>query len=90
MLRGTSREGYIANLWKDHFSEIENSVGSTDSRDQVMIALRAVPRHNDVVNVHKLRHIVKGLKNNKAVISGCILTGKLPSTLMYVVIIYRY
>ena len=28
---GTSGESNIANLWKDHFSAIENSVGSTDN-----------------------------------------------------------
>ena len=49
---GTSGESNIANLWKDYFSAIANSVGSTDNRDQVMNALRAVPLHNDVVNVH--------------------------------------
>ena len=32
-----------------------------------MNALRTVPGQNDVINVHKLRQIVKGLKNNKAV-----------------------
>ena len=32
-----------------------------------MNALRTVPGHNDVINVHELRQIVKGLKNNKAV-----------------------
>ena len=98
-------------IWKDHFSAIASSVGSTDNRDQVMNALRAVPLHNDVINLHELRQIVKGLKNNKAVgndripsevykfaferlltlmsifISGCMLTGKLPSTLMHVEII---
>ena len=98
-------------IWKDYFSAIANSVGSTDNRDQVMNALRAVPLHNDVINVHELRHIVKGLKNNKAVsndgipsevykfafeqllimmsifLSGCMLTGKLPSTLMHIEII---
>ena len=47
---GTSRESNIANLWKDHFSAIANSVGSTDNRDQVMNVLRAVPLHNDVIN----------------------------------------
>ena len=36
---GTSGESNIANLWKDHFSAIANSVGSTDNRDQVMNAL---------------------------------------------------
>ena len=60
-------ESNIANLCKDHFSEIANSVGSTDSRYQVMNALRTVPGHNDVINVHELLQIVKGLKNNKAV-----------------------
>ena len=64
---GTSGESNVANLWKDHFSAIANTVGSTDNRDQVMNALRAVPAHNDVINVHELRQIVKGLKNNKAV-----------------------
>ena len=64
---GTSGESNIANLWKDHFSAIANSVGSTDNRDQVMTALRTVPGHNDVINVHELKQIVKGLKNNKAV-----------------------
>ena len=32
-----------------------------------MNALRPVPGHNDVINVHELRQIVKELKNNKAV-----------------------
>ena len=63
---GTSGESNIANLWKDNFSVIANSVGSTDNRDQVMNALRTVPAHNDVINVHELRQIVKGLKNNRA------------------------
>ena len=98
-------------LFKDHFSAIGNFVGSTDNRDQVMNALGTVPGHNDGINVHKLRQIVKKLKNKKAVanngipsefymfaserlltmmsifLSGCVLTGKLPSTLMHVVII---
>ena len=76
-----------------------------------MNALRTVPGHNDVINVHELRKIVGRLKNNKAVgnggipsvvykfaserlltmmsifLSGCMLTGKLPSTLMNEVII---
>ena len=26
-----------------------------------------VPGHNDVINVHELRQLVRGLKNNKAV-----------------------
>ena len=76
-----------------------------------MNALITVPGHNDVINVHELRQIVKGLKNNKAVgncgilsevykfaserlltmisifLSGCMLTGKLPNSLMHVVII---
>ena len=60
-------ESNIANLWKDHFDAIANSVGSTDNREQVMNAVRAVPGHIDVINVHALRQIVKGLKNNKAV-----------------------
>ena len=59
---GTSGESNIANLWKDHFSEIANSVGSTDNQDQVMNALGTVPGHNDVINVHELRQIVRGLK----------------------------
>ena len=109
---GTSGESNIANLWKDHFSVIANSVGSTETRDQVMNALGTVPGHNDVINVlHQLRHIVRGLKSKKAVgndgipsevykfssermltimsifLSGCMLSGKLPSTLMHVVII---
>ena len=49
---GTSGESNIVNLWKDHFSAIANSVGSTDNRDQVMNALGTVPGHNDVINVH--------------------------------------
>ena len=64
---GTSGESNIANLWKDHFSAIANSVGSTDNRDQVMNALGTVPVHNDVINVHELRQIVRGLKSKKAV-----------------------
>ena len=64
---GTSGESNIAHLWKDHFSAIANSVGSTDNRDQGINALRTVPGHNDVINVHEVRQIVKGLKNNKAV-----------------------
>ena len=106
----TSGESNIANLWKDHFSAIANSVGSTDNRDQVMNALGTDPGHNDVVNVHELQQIVRGLKSKKAVgndgipsevykfaserlltimsifLSGCMLSGKLPSTLMHVVI----
>ena len=108
---GTSGEGNIANLWKDHFRAIANSVGSTDNLGQVMNALRTVQGHNDVINEHELRQIVKGLKNNKAVgndgipsevykftserlltmmsifLSGCMLTGKLPNSLMHAVII---
>ena len=44
------------------FSAIVNAVGSTDNRDQVMNALRTIPGHNGVINVHELRQIVKGLK----------------------------
>ena len=92
-------------------SAIANSVVSTDNRDQVMNAVRTVPAHKDVINVHELRQIVKGLKNNKAVgndgissevykfaserlltmmsilLSGCMLTGKLPNSLVHLVII---
>ena len=64
---GTSGESNVANLWKNHLSEIANSVGSTDNRDHVMNALGTVPRHNDVINVHELLQIVRGLKNKKAV-----------------------
>ena len=60
---GTSRESNISNLWKDHFSAIANSVGSTDNGDQVMNALGTVPGHNDVINVNELRQIVRGLKS---------------------------
>ena len=96
---------------EDHFSAIANSVGSTDNRDQVMNTLGTVPGHNDVINAHELRQIVRGLKSIKAVgndgiplevykfaserlltilsifLSGCMLSGRLPSTLMHVVII---
>ena len=64
---GTSGESNIANLWKDHFSAIANSIGSTDNRDQVMNALGTVPSHNYVINVHEVRQIVRGLKSKKAV-----------------------
>ena len=64
---GTSGESNIENLWKDHFSAIANSVGSTDNRDQVMNALGTVPGHNDVTNVNELWQIGRGLKNKKAV-----------------------
>ena len=64
---GASGESNIANLWKDHFSAIANSVGSTDNRDQVMNALGTVPGHNDVINVHELQQIVRRLKSKKAV-----------------------
>ena len=46
---GTSGESNIANLWRDHFSAIANSVGSTDNRDQVMNALGTFPGYNDVI-----------------------------------------
>ena len=69
---GTSGESNIANLWKDNFSAITNSVDSTDNRVQVMNPLRTVSGHNDVINVHELRQIVKGLKNNKAVLNDGI------------------
>ena len=76
-----------------------------------MNALGTVLGHNDVINVHELQQIVRGLKNKNAVgndgipsevykfvserlltimsvfLSGCMLTGKLPSTLMHVVIV---
>ena len=107
---GTSGERNIANLRKDHFSAIANSVGSSDNRDQVMNALGTVPGHNDVINVHELRQMVRGLKNSRQLammefhlvykfaseqlltimstfLSRCMLTGKLPSTLIHVVII---
>ena len=48
---GTSGESNIANLWKDHFNAIANSVGSTDKRDRVTYALGTVPGHNDAINV---------------------------------------
>ena len=84
---------------------------ATDNRDQVMNALRTVPAHNGVINVHELRQIVRGLKSKKAdgndgipsevckfasehlltivsiFLSGCMLTGKQPNSLMHVVII---
>ena len=63
----TSGESNIANPWKDNFSAIANSVGSTDNRDQCMNALGTVPGHNDVINVHELRQIVRGLIIKKAV-----------------------
>ena len=66
-LEETYGESNIANLWKDHFSAIANPVGSTDNRDQVINALGTVPGHNDVINVHELRQIVRGLKNKKVV-----------------------
>ena len=59
---GTSRESNIANLWKDNFSAIANSVGSTDNRDQVMNVLGTLPAHNDVINVNELPKIMRGLK----------------------------
>ena len=70
-----------------------------------MNALGTLPGHNDGINVHELRQIVRGLKYKKAAgndgipsevykyaserlltmmsifLSGCMLTGKLPSTL---------
>ena len=63
----TSGESNIANLWKDHFSAIANSVGSSDNQYPVMNALRTVPGNNAVINVHELRQIVRGLKKKKAV-----------------------
>ena len=71
---GTSGESNIANLWKDHFSAIANSVGSTANRDQVMNALGTVQGYNDVINVHELRQIVRGLKNKKTVGNDEILS----------------
>ena len=61
---GSSWDSNIANLWKDNFSAIVNSVGSTDNRDQVMKALGTVPGHNDIINVHELRQIVRGHTHN--------------------------
>ena len=66
-VEGTSGESNIADLWKDHFSAIANSVASTDNRDKVMNALGTVPGNNDVINVHELRQIVRGPKSKKAV-----------------------
>ena len=64
---GTYGEGNIANPLKDNFCATANSVGFNDNRDQVMNELRTVPARTDVVNVHKLRKIVRGLENKKAV-----------------------
>ena len=63
----TSGESNISNLWKDNFRAISNSVRSTDNRDQVMDGLKTIPGHNNIINVHELRQIVRGLKNNKVV-----------------------
>ena len=62
------------NFWGDqyckpmesHFSEIVTFFGSTDNRDQVMNALRTVQGHNNVINEHELRQIVRGQKHSKA------------------------
>ena len=43
----------------DNFSEKANSVGSTDNRYQVMNAVRTVPGHNNVTNVHELSQILR-------------------------------
>ena len=51
-VEGPCGESDIANLRKDRFSAIANSVGSTDNRDQVMNSVRAVQLHNHVINVH--------------------------------------
>ena len=75
---GASGESNIANLWKDHFSAIANSVGSTDNRDQAMNALGTVPGHNDFMRLLTIMSIF---------LSGCMISGKLPSTLMHLVII---
>ena len=66
---GTSGESNIESLWKDHFSAIANSVGSTDNCDQVMNALESVTVDNDVINVHEQQVIVRGLKNKNAVVA---------------------
>ena len=71
---GTFGESNIANRWKDHFSAIANYVGPTDNRDQVMNGLGTIPGHNDVINVHELRQIVRGLKNKNAVGNDGILS----------------
>ena len=79
-LKHSTKEGIPAtnsgrNFWeKQHCKPMErsfhciiaNSVGSTDNRDQVMNALGTVPGHNDVINAHELRQIVRGLKSKKA------------------------
>ena len=87
---GSSGESNIANLWKDRFSAIANSVGSTDNRYQVMNTLRTIPGPKDVINVHELRKIVKGLKNIKDVGNDGIPSEVYkfaPNSLMHVVII---
>ena len=66
-VRGTSGDSNIASLFKYQFRAIENSVVCIDNCDQVMNALGTVPGHNDVINIHELRKIVRGLKNKKAV-----------------------
>ena len=60
---GISGESNIAKLWKDHFSAIANSVGSTDNQDQVMNAWKTVPGHNGVIIAHEMKQIVRELKN---------------------------
>ena len=58
----------------NHFSVIANSVGSTDNRELFMNALGTVHGHNDVINVHELQQIARGLKNKKAVGNDGILS----------------
>ena len=59
----------IANLWKYNYSAIANSIGSTDNQYPVMNALGTVTGHNDIINVHEQRQIVRGLKNKKGVVA---------------------
>ena len=62
-------------LWSEqYFETMEISFscnskfsGSIANRDQVMNALRSVPCHNDVINVHEPWKIVRELKNKKVV-----------------------
>ena len=78
---GTSGENNIANLWKDRFSSIANSVGSTDNRDQVMNALRTVPLHNYGINVQLPAQFREHLLGINQVLQECMDLSLIPDNI---------
>jgi len=64
---GVSGDANIAKLWREHFSEIANSVRTDSNKGFVMAAMTGEPQAYDPVSVREVQSIVSKLKTNKAI-----------------------